>query len=143
MSEIFHQAQLHDGRWVRMRELSSLDQERATAAAGITVGKGGVDASAMQRQNRELIKMALIAVSQTKPLTELGPDKKPARFDPAKLTAGEWKPLTYSELETSYDTLFGAKARVQLQRLYDRIHSLTEEDMDVFFESIHSGSGST
>lgn len=151
MDATIHQAQLPDGRWVRMRELSSLDQERATAAAGIAVGRGTVDAAAIRRQTTESIKMALTAVSAPKPLREpvhdgagkpvLGADRKPAleRFDPAKIAPGEWKPLSYGELETSYDALFGAKARVVLQRLYDHIHIPSEEEMDGFFETIRSG----
>lgn len=146
--QMFHQAQLHDGRWVRMRELSSLDQERATAAAGITMGNGSVLVASVQRQNRELVKTALVAVSVSKPVTvdgPKGPDGKPTkvRFDPSGIKPEEWKPLAYGELETSFDALFGAKARVQLQRLYDRIHTLTDEDMDGFFGSIHSGVASS
>lgn len=147
MDVLYHQAQLPDGRWVRMRELSSLDQERATAAAGITLGKGTVDAAAIRRQTTESIKLALVAVSVVKPLREPAPGapasagSEPAmvRFDPAKIAASEWRPLSYAELETSYDALFGAKARVLLQRLYDRIHLPDEEEMDGFFETIRSG----
>lgn len=150
METIHHQAQLPDGRWVRMRELSSLDQERATAAAGITVAKGAIDAAAIRRQTTESIKLALVAVSAAKPLQEpqlddrgqpvLGSQREPVmvRFDPAKIAANEWRPLSYGELETSYDTLFGAKARIMLQRLYDHIHLPSEEEMDGFFGTIRS-----
>jgi len=133
--DTFHQSQLPDGRFVRMRELTSLDQERAAAAANlICPGKEGLQASDNARYNRECIKLALVATT----------DAKPKKFDPAKMTDADWRKVVYAQLEgDGYDDLFGPKDRVLLQRLYDRIHLPESDDLENFLGEASSVVGTS
>jgi len=157
----FYQAQLFDGRWVRMRELTSGDQIRAAAAATVILVDGRVPLEGEMKMRRELLKMALVAVSgplpkprsapallaDGTPKTETGPDGAPRPvFERVEVvpTDKDWQPLTYSALETSFDELFGARQRAQIQLLYDHVHLLIPaEDGASFFESIRSVASST
>ena len=132
MSDV-HIAQLPDGRFVKMRELTSADQERAAAASGLTLTKDGLSVADSARLDSECVKLALVAVSAP----------KARNADPAALAPGDWRPLSYGELETSYDALFGARARVLLLRLYNRVHVPSQEDSDAFFATIQSAAGTS
>lgn len=149
----FYQARLHDGRWVRMRELTSIEQERAIAAAAVTLVNGQVPLDGQMRMNRELVKMALCAVTQplarTRKVTLEVPEGPPpvasaeveVEVEPKD---ADWRPLTYTQLDAEFDTLFGARARLQLQALYDHGHAvIPKEDAASFFGSIRSVATST
>lgn len=132
-------AQLHDGRWVKMRELTSADMERAADAAQAV--SGITSASQTMRLNREGIRMALVAVSDPTPVRKRAPDG--TVIDAVEPAAAQWKPLAYTDTEgAKYDDLFGAKARRQLELLFNKIHAPVEYAED-FFESIRSVSSTT
>ncbi len=153
----FHQMQLPDGRFVRMRELTSELQSAAYEAASERSPTGALLPPNPVKLDVELYKMALCGVTAPKPLYKLDAKREPVpkhdakgkalvrpggkpvyeRFDPADLDESDWKPLTYGQLETDYDTLFGPKARTCIARLYTAAHVLTNDDAD-FFETIHS-----
>lgn len=152
----FHEAQLPDGRWVRIRELTSAQQAQAYEAAAERAPNGVLMPPNPVTLDRECFKLALVAVTRPLPLYRMV-DGKPAarmvdgrpalradnktpvyeRYDPAEIEAKAWEPLTYAGLETSYDDLFGPKARAVIGALYARAHNPGEEDRD-FFETIRS-----
>lgn len=153
----YHQMQLPDGRFVRMRELTSDLQSAAYEAASERSPTGALLPPNPVKLDVELYKMALCGLTEKKPLYKLDAKKQPIpkvdgkgkaltrldgkpvyeRFDPAELAESDWKPLTYGQLETEYDTLFGPKERTLIGRLYAAAHVLTNDDAD-FFETIHS-----
>jgi hypothetical protein len=153
---IYHEAQLPDGRWARIRELTSAQQAQAYEAAAER-GPGGVLLPPNPlKLDVECFKMALAAITVRKPLyrtVEGKPvqrvvDGKPLtradgktpvyeRFDPADLDEKDWSPLTYAGLETSFDEIFGPRDRSVIATLYARAHNPSEEDRD-FFETIRS-----
>jgi len=166
----YHEAQLPDGRCVRLRELTSQEHARAYDAAAVHRPDGGLAPPNPLTLARELHMAALVAVTDVKPLFKCGPDGKPLprlgadglpmrrvdaagnpvlrngqpvvalqRFDLGTLTPEDWRPLTYGELNTRYDDLFGPKARVVIEQLFNRAHSvdLSEEGQD-FFETMRA-----
>lgn len=145
--------QLHDGRWVKMRELTSGEEIAATAAANVQLVNGQVPVDGQMKVAREKVKMALVAVTRPMPksiqapVAVAQPDGAAAPAAPAEPplpTDADWQPLTYSGLETSFDELFGAKERAQLAGLYDHIHSMIPmEDAVGFFANIRSVASST
>lgn len=142
----FYQARLFDGRWVRMRELTSIEQERAIAAAAVTLVAGQVPLDAQMRMSKELVKMALVAITAPLPRTRTETPAVPAGAPAPKPVEVEvepgdkdWRPLTYAELDVDYDKLFGARARLQLQSLHDHIHAVIPGvEAASFFGSIRS-----
>lgn len=142
--------QLHDGRWVKMRELTSGEEIAATAAANVQLVNGQVPVDGQMKVAREKVKMALVAVTRPMPksiqapVAVAQPDGTPATAEPQLPADTDWQPLTYSGLETSFDELFGAKERAQLAGLYDHIHSMIPmEDAVGFFANIRSVASST
>lgn len=153
----YHVAQLPDGRWIRMRELTSAQQAQAYEAAAERAPNGTLLPPNPIVHDRECFKLALIAVTKPLPLFRKGDDGKPVqrmidgkpvmrsdgktpvfeRLDPAEIGEKAWEPLTYAALETSYDELFGPKDRIVIATLYARAHNPSEEDRD-FFETIRS-----
>lgn len=153
---IYHEAQLPDGRWVRIRELTSVQQAQAYEAAAERAPNGMLVPPNPLKLDVESFKMALAAITGRKPLyrtvdgkpVQRTVDGKPVlradgktpvfeRFDPADLDAKDWSPLTYAGLETSFDDLFGPRDRAVVATLYARAHNPSEEDRD-FFETIRS-----
>lgn len=154
----YHQMQLPDGRFVRMRELTSALQAIAFEAASERLPNGTIANTNPVRVEAECLKLSLVAITEKKSLWKLDtegkplpvldpktkkpakrPDGKPIlqRFDPADLDEKDWKSLTYSQLETDYDDLFGPKDRLLLAKLYNLAHVPGEEEAD-FFGTIHS-----
>lgn len=153
----YHEAQLPDGRWIRMRELTSAQQAQAYEAAAERAPNGLLLPPNPVTLDRECFKLALVAVTKPLPLYRMGDDGKPLprvidgkpvmrsdgktkvfeRFDPAEIDEKAWEPLTYAGLETSYDDLFGPRDRAVIATLYARAHNPSEEDRD-FFETIRS-----
>lgn len=161
------EAQLPDGRCVRVRETTTKEQARAYRAAQ---SEGTGAAPNPVELNLELHKMATVAVTKRPhPLHTIGPDGNPLpclgrdgkpmlkadalgrplvgrdggpvvafqRFDLATLTPDDWRPLTYGELETTFDELFPPKARAVIASVFDRLHVLREgEDGGDFFATI-------
>lgn len=147
----FYQARLSDGRWVRMRDLTSIEQERAIAAAAVTLVGGQVPLDGQMRMNKELVKMALCGITTALPRTRMVTPEVPSGAPPAKPvevevepTDKDWRPLTYAQLDAEYDTLFNARTRLQLQAMYDKCFVvLPGEDEASFFGSIRSVNTST
>lgn len=67
--------QLHDGRWVKMRELTSGEEIAATAAANVQMMNGQIQFDGQLRVAREKVKMALVAV--TRPMPKRAPAPPP------------------------------------------------------------------
>lgn len=153
-----HQAQLRDGRWVRLRELTSDQQAQAYEAASERSPSGALLPNPNPvRLDTEAFKLALVAVSVKKPLWKTDKEGKPVprldgkgkpvksvagkplyeRTDPADFDESDWKPLTYGQLETEFDKLFDARDRAVISKLYATAHNPPPEDAD-FFESIQS-----
>lgn len=158
----FHFAQLGDGRWIKLRELSSALQAQAYESAAERGPGGALQTPNPVRLDTECFRLALVGITDKKPLLKQvdgkpvqkvdrdgqpvfrDPDKKRPvfeRFDPETLTAADWKPLTYSQLETDFDLMFGPKDRFIIGALYARAHNPGDEERD-FFETIHSVSES-
>mgnify|MGYP003597907507 CR=1 FL=1 len=73
-----HQAQLRDGRWVRLRELTSDQQAQAYEAASERSPSGALLPNPNPvRLDTEAFKLALVAVSVKKPLWQTDKDGKP------------------------------------------------------------------
>lgn len=152
----FHEAQLPDGRWVRIRELTSAQQAQAYEAAAERGPGGALLPPNPLKLDDECFKLALVSITARKPLYRTVDGKPVARvvdgkpvlrsdnktpvferFDPADIDAKDWQSLTYAGLETSYDELFGPRDRRIIATLYARAHNPSEEDRD-FFETIRS-----
>lgn len=153
----FHYAQLPDGRWIKLRELTSVQQAAAYEACADKAPNGALIPPNPIRLDHECFKMALVAVSVRKPLFKLvdgkpvakvDGDGKPVlrldgktpvheRFDRLDLVEGDWKPVSYSQLETEYDAMFSPKDRAVITTLYARAHNPVEEERD-FFETMSS-----
>ena len=153
----FHYAQLPDGRWIKLRELSSAQQATAYEACATKAPNGALLPPNPITLDHECFKLALVAVSVRKPLFKLvdgkpvqrrDADGKPLfrldgktpayeRFERTDLVEADWKPLGYAQLETDYDSLFGPKDRAVISTLYARAHTPQEEDRD-FFETMSS-----
>jgi hypothetical protein len=73
----YHEAQLPDGRCIRLRELTSQEHARAYDAAAVHRPDGGLAPPNPLTLARELHMAALVAVTDPKPLFKLGPDGKP------------------------------------------------------------------
>ena len=153
-----HQAQLRDGRWVRLRELTSDQQAQAYEAASERSPSGALLPNPNPvRLDTEAFKLALVAVSVKKPLWQTDKDGKPIprldakgkplksatgkplyeRTDPATFDKGDWRELTYGALETEFDKLCDARDRSLISKLYATAHNPPPEDSD-FFDSIQS-----
>jgi len=165
------EAQLPDGRCVRLRELTTAEQSRAWRAAAPQRPNGTYEQPNPVDLNAELLRVSVCAVTTPRPLYRAGDDGKPLartgsdglpmmivnpatgapvlghdgkprvalqRFDLSTLAAGDWRPVTYGELNADgLDRMFPAKARVVLDTLFARLHSLrADEDGADFFETI-------
>jgi hypothetical protein len=134
-----------------MRDLTSIEQERAIAAAAVTLVGGQVPLEGQMRMNKELVKMAVCGITAPLPRTRMVTPEVPSGASPAKPvevevepTEKDWRPLTYGQLDAEYDTLFNARTRLQLQAMYDKCFAtLPKEDESSFFGSIRSVSTST
>lgn len=170
----FHEAQLPDGRCIRLRELTTTEHARAYEAAAVHRPDGSMAPPNPIVLSRELHMAALAAVTAPKPLYKVDAEGKPLprlgsdglpmlkvdasgspikrdgrpvvalqRFDLATLTPEDWKPLAYGELNLRYDDLFGPKARVVIEQLFNRAHSVDLEVDGDFFETIRAVSSTS
>ncbi len=155
-----HVAQLTDGRWVRIRELTSQMQAKAYESASSIAPNGSLIPPNPITLDTECLKLAVIGV--TKPLSvwrldadgkrvPLVRDGKPVtkadgsavfeRYRFEDVPAEAWRELAYGELNTEFDKLFGPKDRAIIAVLYGRAHNPQEDERD-FFSTIRSVSES-
>ncbi len=144
----FHYAQLPDGRFVRMRELSSEDQQVAAKAANLRISAEGLAADDAARLDLECLRLAVVGISKSQPLPKAvaGEDGKAKRqvVQAASIPSGDWRTLSPHDLAgESFDAIFGAKARRLLKFLYGQVHNASVEEFEDFFASIQTGSGSS
>jgi len=155
-----HVAQLPDGRWVKIRELTSQMQASAYEAASTTAPNGALVPPNPITLDTECFKLAIVGVTRPlsrwrtdgdgrpvqamrdgKPVTKADGSFVYVRASIEDVPADAWRPLSYSELNTAYDTLFSPKDRVVIATLYARAHNPQEEERD-FFTTIRSVSES-
>lgn len=155
-----HVAQLPDGRWVRLQDLTTMQQAKAYETAATVAPNGALLPPNPILLDLECFKLSVVGV--TKPLSvwrldEAGKrvplmrdgkavtkvDGSPVfeRFRFEDVPADAWRVLGYGELNTEFDKLFGPKDRAIIAVLYGRAHNPQEDERD-FFSTIRSVSES-
>jgi len=125
------------GRGVRYRTLSASERDEVILKASV-LAKGNDDKRAFALyQTREGVKAMLVGVSK-----RAGIEKK----DDLPLRDEDYEPLTPEKLEVDdrlrYDRLFGVKDDEVLVGIFNRLHAVTQEEVDaIFFGAVKLSEG--
>ena len=151
------QAQLSDGRWVELKELTVAETARAYEAAAPRGPNGALTQPNPVMLDHENLKLSLTRITDPLPLyrlddngqrlKKLGADNAPMLRDgkpvyersrAEDVPENAWRTVSYTELELHFDEWFGVRERNLLLTLFARLnHVLEDVDRD-FFDTIHT-----